>query len=72
MSDLFVDRLMFGFFFLVVGVDVFGLWIVVVCKIRGGLFYNKRWVVFFICLILRVIYIEVIEEMSFLLFINVL
>lgn len=72
MVDLFFDRIIFGFLFIIVGVDIFGLWIVLVRKIRGGVINNKRWVIMFSCLIIRVIYIEVIEEMFSFFFINVL
>lgn len=71
MVDLLVDRVVLLFLFIIVGVDVFGLWNIVVCRIWGGLVYLKRWVVFFSCFIFRVIYIEVIEELSSLVFINV-
>lgn len=36
MLDLFEDRVFFNFFFLLVGIDIFGLWLVVICKMRGG------------------------------------
>lgn len=52
MVDLFFDRIIFGFLFIIVGVDIFGLWIVLVRKIRGGVINNKRWVIMFSCLII--------------------
>lgn len=72
MVDLFFDRIIFGFLFIIVGVDIFGLWIVLVRKICGGVINNKWWVIMFSCLIIWVIYIEVIEEMFSFFFINVL
>lgn len=41
-------------------------------KIRGGIVNNKCWVVLFICLCIRVVYIEVLEEILSFFFINVL
>lgn len=43
-----------------------------ICKIRGGIVNNKCWVVLFVCLCIRVVYIEVLEEMLNFFFINVL
>lgn len=54
------------------GVDIFGLWDVIICKIRGFFVNSKRWVVLFICLVIWVVYIEVFVEMLLFLFINVL
>lgn len=51
---------------------MFGFWIIIIRCIRGGSVYLKCWVVLFICLYSRVVYIEVIEEMIFFLFINVM
>lgn len=73
MVDLLLDRIEFGFFFSFVGVDVFGFWLVVVKKIiRGVRIIFKYWVIFFICFVLRVIYIELVGDMSSEVFINVL
>lgn len=72
MVDLLEDRIILGLVFIFVGIDVFGLWEVCICRIRGGVVNSKRWGLMFICLILRVVYIEVIEEMLSLCFINVL
>lgn len=36
MVEFFEDCLSFGFFFIYVGVDVFGFWSIIVCKIRGS------------------------------------
>lgn len=72
MVDLLKNRFVFSLVFIFVGVDIFGLWEVVYRWIRGGLVKYKWWVLFFICLVIRGIYIELIEEFSSLLFINVL
>lgn len=72
MVDLFTDRIELGFLFIFVGVDTFGLWMVILRKIRGGMVYNKRWVLFFICFIIRVVYIEVVEDMISFFVINVI
>lgn len=53
-----------------VGVDIFGFWEVIVRKIRGGVVNVKRWVILFICLMSRVVYIELVDEMIFSVFIN--
>lgn len=60
------------FLFIYVGVDVFGLWEIIICKIRGGLVNSKCWGILFICLICCVVYIELVEDMLLFIFINVL
>lgn len=71
MLDLFVECIFFGYLlFLFIGVDVFGFWEIIIRKIRGGLVISKGWVVFFICWVIRVVYIEVLEDMMIFVFIN--
>lgn len=72
MVCLLEDRVMFCLLFLYVGVDMFGLWVIVYRRIRGSLVNQKWWVLLFICMVIRVIYIEVIEELFSVVFINVL
>lgn len=72
MVNILKDCLILGFLFLFVGVDIFGFWDVIVRCIRGGLVISKRWVILFMCLVLRGIYIEFGEELSMFCFINVL
>lgn len=72
MVDLLLFRVILGFLFSVVGVDIFGFWLIVICKIRGGVVESKWWVIMFMCLMIRVVYIELVEFMLSLLFINVL
>lgn len=72
MVDFFLDWFILVFLFIFVGFDVFGLWLVVIRKMCGGFVQSKRWVVLFFCLIICVVYIEVIEDMFSLCFINVL
>lgn len=71
MVDLLVDCLDLLLFFINVGVDVFGFWFIIICKIWGGSVNLKCWGILFICLVIRVVYIEVVEEMSLFVFINV-
>lgn len=71
MVNLFFDCFELGLLFMYVGLDMFCFWEVVIRKIRGGVVNVKRWVIFFICMVSRGIYIEVVEEMFLLLFINV-
>lgn len=72
MVDFFEDWLKEVLFFFYVGLDVFGFWLDVMRCIRGGLVNFKRWGVLFICLVLCVIYVEFVEEVSLVLFINCL
>lgn len=56
MVNLFVDCVIVNkFLFIFVGVDFFGLFIV-----KRGWFEVKRYGCIFICMIIRVVYIEVI------------
>lgn len=72
MADLPADRLEQAPPFTYVGVDVFGPWLIVTRHTRGGQANSKRWAVLFICLCIRAIHIEVIEDMSSSTFINAL
>nr|XP_020483745.2 uncharacterized protein LOC109978925 [Labrus bergylta] len=72
MSDLPVDRLSTDPPFSFVGLDVFGPWMVVARRTRGGVASNKRWAVLFTCMSTRAIHIEVIESMDSSSFINAL
>lgn len=72
MVDFFKVRFILVLFFSYVSFDVFGLWLVRIWRTRGDVANNKRQVVFFICLIIRVIYMELIEFMDVFSFINVL
>lgn len=36
MGNLFYECIFMGLLFFIVGVDIFGLWEVVVCRMRGG------------------------------------
>ena len=53
-------------------IDVFGPWLVVARRTRGGQANNKRWAVIFTCLVIRAIHIEVVDDMSTSAFINAL
>lgn len=72
MVDLFVERFEVVLFFFYIGIDVFGFWIIFMRKMCGGEVNFKRWVLMIICFVICVVYIEVLEEMIFLCFINVL
>ncbi|XP_028254480.1 uncharacterized protein LOC114430714 [Parambassis ranga] len=72
MSDLPADRLSQMPPFTNVGLDVFGPWMVVTRRTRGGCAENKRWAVLFTCMSTRAVHIEVIESMSTSSFINAL
>ena len=56
MADLPADRLAPGAPFSNVGIDVFGPWLVVARRTRGGQANNKRWAVIFTCLVIRAIH----------------
>lgn len=71
MVDFLFDCLDLVFLFIYIGIDVFGLWIIVICKICGGEVNLKCWVLLFICFVVCVVYIELLEEMLFFSFINV-
>lgn len=64
MADIFEAHLHPAPPFTHIGLDVFGPWSIVTRKTRGGQAQAKRWAVIFTCLVIRVIHIEVIEEMS--------
>ena len=72
MADLPEDRLKPCPPFTNVGVDMFGPFLVVTRKTRGGMANNKRWAALFTCLTSRAIHIEVVEEMTSSSFINAL
>ncbi|XP_075438936.1 uncharacterized protein LOC142481354 [Ascaphus truei] len=72
MADLPVDRLNTEPPFTYVGLDVFGPWMVISRRTRGGLANSKRWAVLFTCMSMRAIHIEVIESMDASSFINAL
>lgn len=72
MADLPVDRLTTEPPFTNVAVDVFGPWLVVARRTRGGMSNTKRWAVLFTCLSIRAVHIEVIEAMDTSSFINAL
>lgn len=55
-----------------VGLDVFGPWMVMTCRTRGGSADNKRWAVLFTCMSTRAAHIELVESMSTSSFINAL
>lgn len=61
MVDFFVCCLKLVLFFIYVGVDIFGYWNVVSRRICGGYVNSKWWVILFICFIVCVVYIEVVE-----------
>lgn len=67
MSDLFVDRFVVEVFFMYSGVDFFGLF-----YIKEGRKELKRYGVLFICMFLRVVYLEIVNFFDISLFINVL
>lgn len=68
MVDLFIDCVIFEkLFFMFVGVDCFGLFVV-----WRGRSFVKRYGVLFICLFIRVIYLEVVYSFDIDLFINVM
>lgn len=72
MVDLFVDRIEVILLFIYVGFDVFGFWLIYICKIREEVIFLKRWGFVFICFSCIVIYIEVFEFMDISFFICVL
>ncbi|XP_030582792.1 uncharacterized protein LOC115778696 [Archocentrus centrarchus] len=72
MADLPADRLSTDPPFTNVGLDVFGPWVVVTRRTRGGQANDKRWAVIFTCMSTRAIHIEVIESMDTSSFINAL
>ncbi|XP_070203432.1 uncharacterized protein [Littorina saxatilis] len=72
MASLPADRVTPSGPFSHVGVDVFGPWSIVARKTRGGLASAKRWAVVFVCMAIRAIHIEVIEDMSSSSFVNAL
>ncbi|XP_052245685.1 uncharacterized protein LOC127854664 [Dreissena polymorpha] len=72
MADLPRDRVTYARPLSYVGVDVFGPWSIVSIKTRGGQASSKRLGVFFTCLSIRAIHIELIEEISSSEFINAL
>lgn len=67
MVDLFDDRLELFFFFMYCVVDYFGFWL-----IKEGWWELKRYGVLFICLVLCVIYFEIVNVLIMDVFINVL
>lgn len=64
MVDLLVDRMEVIFFFMNVGFDIFGFWMICFWKICGGVVNFKCWGLVFICFSSRVIYIELLEFMG--------
>lgn len=72
MADLPADRLSPMPPFANVGLDVFGPWMVMTRRTRGGSADNKRWVVLFTCMTTRAVHIELVESMSTSSFINAL
>ena len=64
MSELPSDRLEKAPPFTYVGLDTFGPWSVTTRKTRGGFANSKRWAILFTCLCIRVIHIEIVEDMS--------
>lgn len=55
-----------------VSLDVFGPWMVMTRRTRGGSADNKRWAVLFTCMSTRAMHIELVESMSTSSFINAL
>ncbi|XP_059922878.1 uncharacterized protein LOC132468990 [Gadus macrocephalus] len=70
MADLPPDRLSTEPPFTNVGIDVFGPWSISTRRTRGGAAKSKRWAVFFTCLSVRAVHIELIEAMDTSSFIN--
>ena len=64
MADLPTERLSTLPPFSYVGLDVFGPWMVVTRRTRGGQANNKRWAILFTCMSTRAVHIEVIESMD--------
>lgn len=58
--------------FTYVGLDVFGLWMVVAQQTRGGATEAKHWAILFMCMSTRAIHIKVVERMDMSSCINVL
>ncbi|XP_033979973.1 uncharacterized protein LOC117477426 [Trematomus bernacchii] len=72
MADLPADRLTPESPFTNVGLDVFGPWLVMTRRTRGGAADSKRWALLFTCMSTRAVHIELIESMSTDSFINAL
>ena len=72
MADLPADRLTPEPPFTNVGLDVFGPWLVMTRRTRGGAADSKRWALLFTCMSTRAVHIELIESMSTDSFINAL
>lgn len=66
MVDLFKDRIEFVFFFIYSAVDYFGFF-----YIKDGRKDVKRYGVIFICMFLRVVYIEISNTLEIDFYINV-
>lgn len=54
------------------GLDMFGPWSVFSHRTRGGFSHSKRWAVFFTCMSIRAVHIEVTESLDTSSFINAL
>ncbi|KAJ8048123.1 hypothetical protein HOLleu_00299 [Holothuria leucospilota] len=64
MADLPTDRMETSSPFTNVGTDVFGPWIIVTRRTRGGSANSKRWAAIFTCLSSRAVHVEVVESMD--------
>ena len=72
MADLPADRLTPEPPFTNVGLDVFGPWVIMTRRTRGGSADSKRWAVIFTCMSTRAVHLELIESMTTDSFINAL
>lgn len=72
MGDLPADRLTPEPPFSNVGLDIFGPWMVMTRRTRGGSADSKRWAVIFTCMSTRAVHLELIESMTTDSFINAL
>lgn len=72
MANLPPDRLRPATLFTFVGIYTFEPWSFTSRRTRSGQANSQRWGILFICLTIRAIHIEVVEELSFSAFINAL
>lgn len=64
MADLAAERLAAALIFTYVWVDVFWPWFVVASHTRGGQANSKRWTMLFMCMAVRAVHINMIDQMD--------